>query len=193
MVAETLGHRLGDRARKLAIFRIRKIEMLPIAVFRHSPFFADAQRFRIILREPCRRTCCRRREHDVDVVLGRCGYRHDPASPDRIALRLGSMRLHANSPMRITRTPACCISARSASQRDSGHCSGYHDVPSRIAGGGGGAEGAADFAARTGRTRRKSYHSRSTAQPKSLTTQTLLATHPRIIRFLRHRLMINDP
>src|SRR5262245_17129616 len=48
------------------------------------------------------------------------------------------MRLHANSPSRVTRTPACCISVRSASQRDSGHCSGYHEAPSRIAGGEGG-------------------------------------------------------
>src|SRR5215469_194208 len=30
--------------------------------------------------------------------------------------------------------PACCISARSASHRDSGHCSGYQAVPSNNAG-----------------------------------------------------------
>src|SRR4051794_16547108 len=57
------------------------------------------------------------------------------------------MRLHANSPSRATRTPAFCISVRSASQRDSGHCSGYHDVPSRIAGGAGGAVGVAPWLA----------------------------------------------
>src|SRR2546425_4945581 len=46
------------------------------------------------------------------------------------------MRLHANSPTRTIRTPACSISVKSASQRDSGHCSGYQAVPSRRAGGG---------------------------------------------------------
>src|SRR6185312_5222129 len=30
---------------------------------------------------------------------------------------------------------AFCMSSRSASQRDSGHCSGYHAVPNRMAGG----------------------------------------------------------
>jgi hypothetical protein len=45
------------------------------------------------------------------------------------------MRLQANSPTRTKRTPAFCMSVRSASQRDSGHCSGYHAVPSRSAGG----------------------------------------------------------
>src|SRR5208282_1840488 len=37
--------------------------------------------------------------------------------------------LHANSPTRTKCTSAFCISSRSASQRDSGHCSGYHAVP----------------------------------------------------------------
>src|SRR6266568_2409273 len=46
------------------------------------------------------------------------------------------MRLHANSPTRTIRTPACSISVKSTSQRDSGHCSGYQAVPSRRAGGG---------------------------------------------------------
>src|SRR6266478_2626448 len=48
------------------------------------------------------------------------------------------MWLQANSPTRTTWIPACCIRARSASQRVSGHCSGYHAVPS-ISGGGCGA------------------------------------------------------
>src|SRR6185437_8928014 len=52
---------------------------------------------------------------------------------------LGSMRLQANSPTRTMWMPACCIRARSASHRDSGHCSGYHAVPSRMGGGGGAA------------------------------------------------------
>src|SRR3954470_12054705 len=50
---------------------------------------------------------------------------------------LGSIRLQANSPMRTIWIPACSIRVRSASQRDSGHCSGYHAVPSMIGGGGG--------------------------------------------------------
>src|SRR5579864_5957773 len=50
---------------------------------------------------------------------------------------LGSMRLQANSPTRTMWMPACCMSVRSASQRDSGHCSGYHAVPSSMGGGGG--------------------------------------------------------
>ena len=37
------------------------------------------------------------------------------------------------------RTPACCMSAKSASHRDSGHCSGYHAVPSKSGGGAGAA------------------------------------------------------
>src|SRR3974390_1228344 len=44
------------------------------------------------------------------------------------------MRLQANSPTRTMWMPACCISVKSASHRDSGHCSGYHAVPSSNAG-----------------------------------------------------------
>src|ERR1035437_7632297 len=40
------------------------------------------------------------------------------------------MRLHANSPTRTKWICAASISDRSASQRDSGHCSGYHAAPS---------------------------------------------------------------
>src|SRR5215469_7287585 len=46
----------------------------------------------------------------------------------------GSIRLQANSPTRTTWIPACCIRARSLSQRASGHCSGYQAVPRRSAG-----------------------------------------------------------
>ncbi len=44
------------------------------------------------------------------------------------------MRLQANSPTRTMWMPAFCIRSRSASQRDSGHCSGYQAVP-RMSGG----------------------------------------------------------
>ena len=43
------------------------------------------------------------------------------------------MRLQANSAMRTTFTSADSIIRKSSSQRDSGHCSGYHAVPIRIA------------------------------------------------------------
>src|SRR5580658_5849749 len=41
------------------------------------------------------------------------------------------MVLQANSPMRTKWMPAFSISSRSAFQRASGHCSGYHAVPSQ--------------------------------------------------------------
>src|ERR1700679_2866999 len=43
----------------------------------------------------------------------------------------GSMVDHANAPTRATCMWACCMSRRSASQRCSGHCSGYQAVPSK--------------------------------------------------------------
>src|SRR5580698_5896171 len=36
---------------------------------------------------------------------------------------------HAYSPTRTTRRPAFCMRSKSASHRDSGHCSGYHEAP----------------------------------------------------------------
>lgn len=46
----------------------------------------------------------------------------------------GSIVLQANSPTRTTCIWAACMRSRSAAQRDSGHCSGYHAAPRRIAG-----------------------------------------------------------
>jgi len=48
---------------------------------------------------------------------------------------LGSSELQANSPTRTTCKCACAMRERSDSQRDSGHCSGYHAVPSSSGGG----------------------------------------------------------
>jgi hypothetical protein len=47
----------------------------------------------------------------------------------------------ANSPTRTTWRWASSMRVRSASQRDSGHCSGYQAVPRRIGVGGGGDAG----------------------------------------------------
>src|SRR5437899_1354508 len=52
IVAEAFRHLLSHFAREFTIFRIRKIEVLPVTVLGAMAFFVDSQRLRIFLGKP---------------------------------------------------------------------------------------------------------------------------------------------
>ena len=67
-------------------------------------------------------------EDDEDVVAG--GGGDGVIEPVELVVAFGGLeRDQANSATRTKRMPAFSMRARSASQRASGHCSGYQAVP----------------------------------------------------------------
>src|SRR5438132_7580997 len=91
IVAESFRHLFSHFAGEFAIFLIRKIEMLPVAVFGLMAFFVDSQRLRIFLGKPSWRSRRRCADYSVDSMLpgGGDGAIH----PVKIVLAFG--RFHA--------------------------------------------------------------------------------------------------
>ena len=89
VVAEALGKFGGDDAAELAVFRVREVELLAIAVLILASIGVGAESFGVLLREPCGRRGGGSADDDGDVVL--LGEAYGVLKPIELEVALGGL------------------------------------------------------------------------------------------------------